>query len=334
VAPLRGAARFRVSFAQRRADALAAGAGRVYPNTSSEVLVPHPNRRAVLAGAAATAAVAATATWSTAMSAPKRQPVIYLPHGGGPWPWMQGHPLTSGTESLRAYLEALPRSMPEAPRAILAVTAHWEATVPTVSSGARPGMYYDYSGFPAHTYEIVWPAPGHPGLATRTRELLAAGGFSTAEDPNRGYDHGTFVPLAVAWPGAEVPTVQLSLVRGLDPETHLRMGRALAPLRDEGVLIVGSGMSYHNMRGFGRPEAAAASDAFDAWIGETTSSPRAVREERLRRWSEAPAARACHPREEHLLPLMVIAGAAGDDVGAVPFRDRILGTTVSAAHFG
>jgi hypothetical protein len=191
--------------------------------------VPHPNRRAVLAGAAATAAVAATATWSTAMSAPKRQPVIYLPHGGGPWPWMQGHPLTSGTESLRAYLEALPRSMPEAPRAILAVTAHWEATVPTVSSGARPGMYYDYSGFPAHTYEIVWPAPGHPGLATRTRELLAAGGFSTAEDPNRGYDHGTFVPLAVAWPGAEVPTVQLSLVRGLDPETHLRMGRALAP---------------------------------------------------------------------------------------------------------
>lgn len=262
-----------------------------------------------------------------------RQPVIYLPHGGGPWPWMPDFGGPGAFDALRDYLTGLPASLPEPPKAILSVTAHWEAPVPTVSSAARPGMLYDYYGFPPHTYEIVWPAPGDPALARRVRDLLEGAGFSSAEDAERGFDHGTFVPLAVAWPKAEIPTVQLSLVKGLDPQAHVQIGRALAPLREEGVLIVGSGMSYHNMRGFGTAGGSRASEQFDAWLAEVVHGDPSARDEALCRWDGAPAARACHPREEHLLPLMVVAGAAGESAGSVPFSSRVLGTRVSAAHF-
>lgn len=262
-----------------------------------------------------------------------RTPVVFLPHGGGPWPWMA--PRAFGPlDTLRAYLSGLP-GLPEAPpRAILLVTAHWEAPRPTVSSGARPGMLYDYAGFPPHTYEITWPAPGDPALARRVQDLLAAAGFDPAEDPARGFDHGTFVPLAVAYPEAQIPTVQLSLIHGLDPDTHLAMGRALRPLRDEGVFVIGSGMSYHDMRGFGTARGAQDAERFDAWLQETVRRPFAERDEALRAWAHAPSARACHPREEHLMPLLVAAGAAGEDPGRVPFSDLVLGTRVSAVHFG
>jgi aromatic ring-opening dioxygenase catalytic subunit (LigB family) len=203
-----------------------------------------------------------------------------------------------------------------------------------VSSAAQPPMLYDYGGFPPETYRVVWPAPGDPTLAARVRALLAEAGLPSGDDPARGFDHGTFVPMAVAWPRADVPTVQLSLVRGLDPDLHLRIGRALAPLRDEGVLIVASGMSYHDMRGFFTASGAAASEAFDAWLRGTVALPGSERDAALRAWATAPAARACHPREEHLLPLMVAAGAAGEDVGVVPFSERMLGVRVSAARWG
>lgn len=137
----------------------------------------------------------------------------------------------------------------------------------------------------------------------------------------------------MSYPDAEIPTLQLSLVKGLDPKAHLEMGRALAPLRDEGVFIVGSGMSFHNMRGFG-PAGLAASEVFDAWLADTTKRNGTEREERLLAWAKAPHARECHPREEHLLPLMVVAGAAHDDVGTVPFRERVLGVAISAHQFG
>lgn len=235
---------------------------------------------------------------------------------------------------LRRWLEALPSTLPAPPRAILAISAHWEAAVPTVSSAARPPMLYDYHGFPPETYQIEWPAPGDPALAARVRALLDAAGLTNAEDTARGFDHGTFVPLALAWPKAEVPTVQLSLLAGLVPDVHLRVGRALASLRDEGVFIVGSGMSYHNMRGFGTPEGMAASEVFDAWLGDTVGAAPDRRDAALADWARAPSGRSSHPREEHLLPLMVVAGAAGADVGRVSFRDSILGTRVSAATFG
>lgn len=263
----------------------------------------------------------------------QRMPVVYLPHGGGPWPFVDLGFDRGEVDKLIAYLRSL-RTLPgTAPRALLVVSAHWEEPVPTVMTAERPPMLYDYYGFPPASYEITWPAPGDPRLAARVRELLGSAGFETAADSARGYDHGTFVPLKVAYPEADIPTVQLSLLRSLDPEAHLRMGRALAPLRDEGVLIVGSGMSFHNLRAFRNPSVRPAAEAFDAWLRETALLDRDARDRRLAQWAQAPSARAAHPREEHLLPMMVVAGAAGDDRGSVPYSERFMGMPISAVHF-
>jgi aromatic ring-opening dioxygenase catalytic subunit (LigB family) len=271
------------------------------------------------------------------MNASDRMPTVYLPHGGGPWPFVdQSRFGPAGMyDGMAAYLRELPRALPARPRALLVISAHWEAPLPTVTTSPAPPMLYDYSGFPPETYRIRWPAPGDPELARQVRQLLGHRGIDSAEDPERGYDHGTFVPLMLAWPDADLPTVQLSLQRGLDPATHLAIGHALAPLREQGVFIVGSGMSYHNMAGFSGRLAAVAEDArqFDDWLGRTVRRPAIERDAALIAWESAPRARACHPREEHLLPLMVIAGAGGDSIGGTPFRDRIMGATVSAVHF-
>jgi aromatic ring-opening dioxygenase catalytic subunit (LigB family) len=260
-------------------------------------------------------------------------PVVFLPHGGGPWPFVDiGIGSRDELAALSAYLRSLRDLPPERPKALLVVSAHWEEPVPTLMTSASPPMLYDYYGFPPESYRITWPAPGDPSLAERVRARLEAAGIPSGSDPNRGFDHGTFVPLKVAYPDADVPTLQLSLKAGLDPEEHLAIGRALAPLRDEGVFIVGSGMSYHNLRAF-HSSAAPVSDAFDAWLRETTSLDRAERDRRLAHWTSAPAARQAHPREEHLLPLMVAAGAAGDDRGTVAYAGTIRGLRVSAHHF-
>lgn len=206
--------------------------------------------------------------------------------------------------------------------------------MPTVSTSPAPPLLFDYYGFPKAAYELTWPAPGSPSLATRVRELLTAKGIQSAEDAARGFDHGTFVPLKLTYPEPTIPVVQLSMKRGLDAAEHLALGAALAPLRDEGIFILGSGMSYHNMRGFGAGRALGASEAFDAWLQETVKSPMAERNRRLAAWTQAPSARDVHPREEHLLPLMVIAGAAGADVGEVPYSDLLMSVRVSAAQFG
>jgi aromatic ring-opening dioxygenase catalytic subunit (LigB family) len=236
-------------------------------------------------------------------------------------------------DALARYLRGLPALLPVRPRALLVISAHWEAAVPTVMTAARPPLLFDYSGFPPESYRLTWPAPGAPELARRTTELLGEAGFATAEDGQRGYDHGTFIPLKLCFPEAELPTLQLSLKAGLDPAEHLAIGRALAPLRDEGVLLVGSGMSYHNMRGFNGSGRAVA-EVFDAWLkGAALAEPEA-RSAQLRAWARAPRARQAHPREEHLLPLMVIAGAAGADRGHVGFDGRFGGVRISAFHFG
>jgi aromatic ring-opening dioxygenase catalytic subunit (LigB family) len=234
---------------------------------------------------------------------------------------------------MTTYLRGL-RDLPkERPRALLSISAHWEEPAATVMTSAAPPMLYDYYGFPASAYELRWPAPGDPALAARVQALLAAAGLESAADATRGFDHGTFVPFMLTYPEADLPTIQLSLIRGLDPRAHLALGRALAPLRDEGVFIVGSGMSYHNMRGFG-PAGRAASLAFDGWLRETTALGPEKRDDRLTAWAEAPSARAAHPREEHLLPLMVVAGAAGADRGHVAYEDTLFGVQISAHHFG
>lgn len=184
-----------------------------------------------------------------------RMPTYFLSHGGGPWPWLAG-PMRDNMAELEKSLQRLPHELPAAPTAILMISGHWEAPTFTVQTNPNPPMVYDYGGFPEHTYRITYPAPGSPALAARVVELLRAAAISVAEDPARGYDHGMFAPLAVAWPDADVPVVQLSMQRGYDPEAHLAVGRALAPLRDEGVLILGSGLSYHNLGLMGRAAAA------------------------------------------------------------------------------
>ncbi len=263
-----------------------------------------------------------------------RQPVVYLPHGGGPWPFVNvGFGDPRDFARLATYLESLSTLPKTPPQALLVVSAHWEEPVPTVMSAANPPMLYDYYGFPPESYEIQWPAPGQPALAERVRSLLTEQGFDSASNPTRGFDHGTFVPLKLTYPQADIPTVQLSLVRGLDPARHIALGRALEPLRDEGVFIVASGMSYHNMRGFG-PQGLADSQRFDTWLSETATLEAEARNARLTHWAEAPAARSAHPREEHLLPMMVAAGAAGADRGQVGYADQVMGVRISAYHFG
>jgi aromatic ring-opening dioxygenase catalytic subunit (LigB family) len=264
----------------------------------------------------------------------KRLPVAFVPHGGGPWPFVElGFP-KADLDALATYLRQV-RQLPAAtPKALLVISAHWEEAVPTVMTSEKPPMLYDYYGFPPESYGITWPAPGNPVLAARVRALLSGAGFSTAEDRERGYDHGTFVPLKLTYPEADIPCVQLSLQRGLDPAEHLKMGRALAPLRDEGVFIVGSGMTFHNLRAFGDPRSRDVSAKFDEWLQEAATATVAIRDERLTNWTQAPFARFVHPREEHLLPLMVIAGAAGEDRGVTTWVGTLMGLKLSGYHFG
>jgi aromatic ring-opening dioxygenase catalytic subunit (LigB family) len=265
-----------------------------------------------------------------------RQPAIFIPHGGGPCFWIEFPPPfgPGAWDGLRAYLAGLVDSLPERPKAFVVVTAHWEETQPTVSVAAAPGMLYDYYGFPAHTYQLKYPAPGAPAIAAEVKSLIAAAGLRVGEDGERGFDHGVFAPFLIVDPAAQIPVVMMSLQRDLEPALHIAVGKALAPLRDRGIAIVGSGMSFHDLRRF-RDGDGRASQTFDAWLDETlTKSDPATREQRLARWSEAPAARACHPREEHLLPLMVVVGAAEASAGAVSFREAIGGKTISAFRFG
>ncbi len=263
------------------------------------------------------------------------QPTFYIPHGAGPCFFMDWNRGPADTwDQMEAWLRALVSGLEERPSALLVVSAHWEAPVVSVLSSPRPPMLYDYTGFPAHTYELDWPAPGHPRLAATVTQLLSDAGIPSVADPTRGFDHGVFVPMLLSVPDADLPTIQVSLHHDLDPAGHLALGQALAPLREQDVLIVGSGMSYHDLRGFGRPRGVADSATFDAWLQETVTLPEAERNARLTAWESAPAGRASHPREEHLLPLHVAAGAAGEDVGEVVFTDRVMDVTVSGVRFG
>lgn len=261
-------------------------------------------------------------------------PTFFINHGGGPCFFLEPGPMRSAWQELEDYLAGLGDSLSEQPRAILAISGHWQEDLPTVNVGANPPLLFDYSGFPAHTYELSWPAPGDPLLASRVADLLDAAVISSRNEPNRGWDHGVFVPLKVVYPDARIPLVQLSLQRGLDPAKHLAIGRALQPLRKEGVLILGSGQSYHNMRGFfGNDAPDPAAEAFDAWLRSTMVDP-SIRDQSLIDWEQAPGARAAHPHEDHLLPLMVAAGAAEGEPASVHFHGHALGKPISGFRFG
>ena len=250
--------------------------------------------------------------------------VVYFPHGGGPLPLL-GDP---GHKAMLDFMRELPSQLGR-PSAIIVVSAHWEEGQATVLGSRNPPMLYDYYGFPEEAYRVTYPSPGDPELAERIVKSLGRAGVQARIDAKRGFDHGHFIPLSIMYPAADIPSLQLSLLRGLDPAAHLALGRALAPLMRENVLVIGSGFSFHNMRAFswqGPVVADPGNEAFQDWLVETCAGPltEAEREKRLVQWEKAPSARYCHPREEHLLPLHVCLGMAGGQARLI-FDDAILG---------
>jgi aromatic ring-opening dioxygenase catalytic subunit (LigB family) len=261
-------------------------------------------------------------------------PTLFIPHGGGPCFFMDWNPADTWTR-MAEFLSGLAATLPRRPKAILLVSAHWLTPTFEVGGNAKPDLIYDYYGFPEHTYQLRYGAPGSPDLAARVRGLLSADGVANGIDLTRGFDHGVFIPLKLVFPDAEIPVVQFSIRADLDAAAHIEAGRALEALRDEDVLILGSGMSFHNMRGYGNPAFGPVSDAFDAWLTSVVSADPAARNAALADWANAPGARQSHPvgGEEHLLPLMIAAGAAGDGKGQRIFGDRVMETTISAFRF-
>lgn len=263
--------------------------------------------------------------------ATKLSPVIFIPHGGGPLPLMGD----KGHESLIAFLKEIAKELGE-PSAIVIVSAHWEESQPTITSGSHPKIIYDYSNFPAETYEIKYPARGHPQLASQIQDMIQESGIDARVDDERGFDHGMFVPLKLIYPNAHIPCVQLSLLSDLNPASHIELGRSLAKLRQKNILIIGSGLSFHNMGAFFSSDTSnnPQNVDFDNWLLETCSSEScspADREARLIDWENAPHARYCHPREEHLLPLHVCYGAACEEspLAEVAFNGEVLGQRVT-----
>ena len=250
--------------------------------------------------------------------------IVYFSHGGGPFPLLGD----AGHRAMVAFMRRLPERL-RTPDAILVVSAHWEEEVPTLLGAPAPELFYDYYNFPEEAYRITYPAPGNPALAERIAGLLDRKGVPARIDSGRGFDHGLFIPLKLMYPGADIPALQLSLVRGLDSNRHLALGRALRELMAVNILVIGSGFSFHNMRAFtfdGNSVPDPANDDFQNWLIETCTGamPSADREKRLSEWEKAPSARYCHPREEHLMPLHVCAGMAGE-AGEIIFDDDILG---------
>lgn len=268
-----------------------------------------------------------------------RMPTLFIPHGGGPCFFMEWDPPDTW-DRMATYLRGVPADIGRRPEAIVLTSGHWEEKIVTIQSNPSPPLLFDYYGFPDSTYRIDYPAQGSPGLAERIAKLLARAGIASQFDTERGFDHGVFIPLKLVFPDADIPIVQVSLRADLDPAAHFALGEALQPLRDEDVLILGSGMSYHNMRtlmanirGAGDPTPDSAS--FDDWLTDVLTKPESgIRRTALVDWESAPAARIAHPREEHLLPLHVVAGAAGSDQGRRMLKDTVLGAVESAFQFG
>jgi len=262
-------------------------------------------------------------------------PLFYIPHGAGPCFFMDWTWGGAGTWAALGYwLQKIADELDSQPTSVLLISAHWEADNFSVTGTTNPALLFDYSGFPDHTYQLQYPAPGNPELAQSVHKLLQRNGISSRIDFDRGLDHGAFVPLKLIFPNANIPVVQLSLKRSLSAEEHLAVGQVLTPLRKQGVLIIGSGSSYHNLSlvpGKARVE----SESFDHWLSTTlTLADPAARNLRLQEWEKAPCALAAHPRAEHLMPLMVVAGAAEGEPGWRTFSQVVLGARLSGYRFG
>ncbi len=246
---------------------------------------------------------------------------------------MMQHSPPDDYAKLREWLEGIPARLPSKPKAILMVSAHWEEPEFTLLETPEPKLRYDYFGFPKATYELNYPAPLSSHLNSRIKQCFAEAQQKLAGEFSRDYDHGVFVPLMVMFPEADIPIAQLSLKSGLDPTEHIRIGKLLAQLRREEVLIIGSGLSYHNLRLFG-PQARRPSAEFDEWLTNTlcnqTDEPR---NQALTNWKSAPSATICHPREEHLTPLNVIVGSANEAKGIKTYSGKLYEATISGFEF-
>ena len=236
---------------------------------------------------------------------------------------------------------------PNQPRAIILVTAHWSTSIPTISSGEKPSLLYDYYGFPRAAYSLKYPAEGSPAIAREIKVALEGEGLKAELDDERGWDHGVFVPLSLVAPKANVPIVQMSVLESEDPEAHLRMGAALTQLRKSNIAIVGSGFaSFHNLgvmrqlMGAGpsqREQFRGISDSWNAALTEATMKPE--KEERwkaLKGWRKLPFADTMHPPNggEHFMPLLVCAGAAGDGEAAKRYSDEFVGVEINTYYWG
>lgn len=264
-------------------------------------------------------------------------PTFFIPHGGGPCFFMDWNPADAWDRTAN-YLRSIPKLLKQKPKALVVISAHWEEAEFTILTKPNPDLYFDYYGFPPHTYELEYRAPNSPQVISRVRELLSGAGIKLNEDIARDFDHGIFIPLKVAFPDADIPIVQISLKKGLNPAEHLALGKALEPLRYEGVAIIGSGMTYHNlpvlmasMSGKAPPNQ---SQEFDDFLSSVVTNPDPVkRASLLNEWDKGAGARNAHPRAEHLLPLMVVVGAADTDVGHHDFSDTVMGAVISAYRF-
>lgn len=258
-------------------------------------------------------------------------PTIFISHGGGPCFWMDWDPphLFYG---LRNFFTDLPKKLKKRPAAIVVVSAHWKTSEFTIQSTLKPQMIFDYFGFPKNTYELNYPASGSPALAEQISALLKENRIQHSLDSQRGYDHGVYVPLLISYPEATIPVLQISLRADLDPLAHFELGRALAPLREQNILILGSGFSYHNLRRI--PDNNGVSHVFDRWLCDTLchSTPEA-RMQGLLNWSAAPSARQAHPREEHLIPLIVCAGAGEFESCVQIYSENLPGWNIQTSCF-
>jgi 4,5-DOPA dioxygenase extradiol len=269
------------------------------------------NRRTALKTLAATALSAPALTNAreertmTSPTAPEA-PVIFLAHGA---------PILTDDATWVAELNAWARALP-APKAILMISAHWEARPTTLGATRTVPLVYDFYGFPERYYQVTYPAPGAPALAERVRGLLSGAGIAFTDAPERGLDHGAYVPLLCMYPAADVPVLQMSMP-ALDPKTLFVLGKALAPLRREGVLIVGSGFLTHNMRYAFRPGTPAWASEFDAWSADVLA--RRDFDALLDFEQKGPAARIALPTTEHFAPVIVAAGAVADAETPVKF---------------
>lgn len=250
--------------------------------------------------------------------------IIYLSHGGGPLPIL-GDPTH---QKMVSFIREIPNYI-DKPDSIVVISAHWEEKKPMITGAEKPSLVYDYYGFPEKAYKISYPAPGNPTLAQRTQDLLKQNNLDAEIDNNRGLDHGTFIPLKIMFPESNIPIIQISLVKGLNPLHHITIGKAIRELLNENILLLGSGFSFHNMTKFdweGKNQPDKQNDEFQFWLIDSLTGDYKQKEieDKLVNWEQAPQARYCHPREDHLIPLAVCFGASVNK-GRIVFDNYILG---------